>query len=125
MTKILLLLGVLLASQSWATNSPDFKLAWTGVDITAYPTVLGYRLYRTAASGSYVYGTSSPNFIATIPVGTNQYEVIGTPGAGTFYFVLTTYDTNGFESDPSSPEFLLPQLPPAPTGFGLKIVTGP
>lgn len=121
MTKILLLLGVLLASQSWANNTPTATFGWDAVDPTVDLAFQGYRIYRTTTSGQYVFGATSSNLVGTIPSGNQSYQVTGIPATGTFYFVVTAYDSNGFEGAASN-EVLLPQLPIAPIGFK---VTGP
>ena len=56
----------------------------------------GYRLYYGTKKGEYVQG-------ANIKDGTAQSaSVTGVP-VGTYYVVLTTYDSNGVESDYSAP----------------------
>ena len=74
----------------------EVRFEW---DANSEPDLAGYRLYQSDASGQYVYGAA--NAIAEIPAGTETYGPIVLP-IGTHYFVLTAYDTEGFESEPSN-----------------------
>ena len=90
----------------------EVRFEW---DDNSEPDLAGYRLYRSDASGQYVYGAA--NAIAEIPAGTETYGPIVLP-IGTHYFVLTAYDTEGFESGPSNEAtaIVVNTPPSAPTG---------
>lgn len=70
------------ASVSWDANS-DSNLA-------------GYKVYERTSSGAY----AAP--IATLPKTTTSYTVTGLQTGTTYFFHITTYDTAGHESLPSS-----------------------
>ncbi len=78
----------------------------------------GYRLYHSTQSGGYILGKGKE--IADIPVGTETVKVPLSDGAG--YYVLTAYDTAGYESDPSVEVSTNPK-PGAPQMFILLKVT--
>jgi len=59
----------------------------------------GYRLYQSTASGEYAFGDGQQ--VATIPAGTETGTLDNVPD-GTYYWVLTAYDDQGNESDPSN-----------------------
>ena len=67
-------------------------------DANTEPDLAGYRIYQSAASGQYVYG--SGNEIADIPAGTLEATILIQDG--TWYFVATAYDSEGNESGPSN-----------------------
>ncbi|PYU86673.1 MAG: hypothetical protein DMG08_29415 [Acidobacteria bacterium] len=75
-----------------ATASADVTLSW---DRNAESTIVGYKLYYGAASGSYQTSASCGN--------TTTYTVTGL-GAGTYYFAVTASDSAG--------RFLLSASPP-------------
>jgi hypothetical protein len=64
----------------------------TRTDGSTLTNLAGYRIY---------YGTSQGNYSHTISVanvGLTSYVVTDLPGGATYYFVATSYDTNGEES---------------------------
>lgn len=75
----------------------------------------GYRLYRSTASGKYLFGKN--NALLEIPAGT-QKATIKTIEPG--YFVLTAFDKDGFESEPSNE--LETFSPIKPNNFSITIV---
>ena len=90
----------------------EVRFQW---DANQEPDLAGYRLYRSDASGQYTFGEA--NAIAEIPAGTETYGPIVLT-VGTHYFVLTAFDTEGFESGPSNEAVaIVVNTPPnAPTG---------
>ena len=95
----------------------EVRFVW---DANQEPDLAGYRLYQSDASGQYVFEKDNPtdnNKIAEIPAGTETYGPIVFP-VGTHYFVLTAFDTEGFESDPSNEAvaIIINTPPSAPTG---------
>jgi len=90
----------------------EVRFEW---DANSEPDLAGYRLYQSDASGQYVYGAA--NAIAEIPAGTETCGPIVFP-VGTHYFVLTAFDTEGFESEPSNEAvaIVVNSPPSAPTG---------
>jgi len=79
-------------------SGEPFSFAWQP---NTEPDLAGYRIYISGTSGQYTYGAA------------NAYTTVGLsadPGsgphtitmAGTYFFVVTAYDTEGFESDPSN-----------------------
>jgi hypothetical protein len=59
--------------------------------------LLGYRLYQSDTSGQYTFG--SGNEVVEIPTGTETVS-IDVPD-GTYFWVLTAFDTSANESGPS------------------------
>ena len=98
---------------------------------------VGYRVYISFASGQYLYGSGSPNLVATIPCDphdanccthTQVFVLFDT----TYFFVVTGYDIEGYESEPSNevscttgsnPVIGVP--PAAPTGISLEFIAPP
>lgn len=72
----------------------DIGFAW---DANTESDLAGYRLYQSDTSGSYTY----LNPVADIPAGTETYTQAGVSD-GTWFWVLTAYDTEGNESGPSN-----------------------
>lgn len=101
--KIIYVLLILLISNTAFANTFSFR--W---DPNQEPDLAGYRLYASDASGQYIYGEENTYDIVRLtrvngeitdhPTQTQVYT-IDTPG--TYYFVLTAYDTENLESDPS------------------------
>ena len=76
----------------------------------------GYHLYRSPTSGQYTFGS---NWVADIPAGTETIDY--TAPEGTWYFVLTAYDTSGNESGPSNEVTLVvPDTTPPADPNGLQ-----
>ncbi len=66
-------------------------------------TTTEFRLYRSDTSGKYAYGTSSANYIASFSPITRRSAVDMNVPSGTWYWVLTAYDsTTRLESRPSN-----------------------
>lgn len=74
----------------------DINFAW---DANTESDLAGYRLYQSNTSGSYTYG--SGNEVAEIAAGTETVTLTGVTD-GTWYWVLTAFDTEGNESLPSN-----------------------
>lgn len=116
MKKILLLAMILLIpSFVWAASSVTFT--W---DANTEPDLAGYRLYQAASSGVYIYDAA--HVVLTIPVGTTTGSIQSQDG--TWFWVLTAYDTSGNESEPSNEvtESLDSIAPDAPTGAKVTII---
>jgi len=66
-------------------------------------TATEFRLYRSDTSGQYTYGTSSANYIASFsPITRRSADDMKVP-SGTWYWVLTAYDSaTRSESGPSN-----------------------
>lgn len=81
----------------------DLTFAW---DPNSETDLAGYRLYRSATPGNYIYGSGKE--LAQVPAGTETVKVTTDPG----YFVLTAFDTHGNESGPSNElETMAPVVP--------------
>jgi hypothetical protein len=68
----------------------DVALKW---DASETSTVTGYKVYCGTAPGVYGTPTAIPNQTAWIVKDLNK---------GTYYFVVTAFDADGNESDPSN-----------------------
>lgn len=81
----------------------------------------GYRLYQSVTPGQYVFGEE--NATGSIPAGTETFT-LQTQEDGTFYWVVTAYDTSGNESGPSNEVSAdINFKPPAPpAGCVLRVV---
>jgi hypothetical protein len=66
-------------------------------DGTALTNVAGFRVYYGTTQGSY------PTMIAIASPSTMTYTVTGLTTGNTYYFVTTTYDSNGVESAYTNP----------------------
>ena len=95
MKKIALLFVTLLCLIATPVLAMDVNFAW---DANSESDLAGYRLYQSGTSGSYTYG--SGNEVAEISAGTETCTI--DVADGTWYWVLTAYDTNGNESGPSN-----------------------
>ena len=98
-----IILVLMCVTMVWAVST----FTW---DANTETDLAGYHLYRSATSGSYTLGSG---WIADIPAGTEtiDYEV----PEGTWYFVMTAYDTSGNESGTSNEVFQTTDTtPPAP-----------
>jgi hypothetical protein len=74
-----------------ARGSQDVILAW---DSIADTNVVGYAIY---------YGTNSGSYVSRLDAGgNNAISVPGLTEGLTYYFVVTAYDAQGEESDPSN-----------------------
>ena len=89
---LLFVLAVLfLATSAFAASNVTFE--W---DANNEADLAGYRLYQSTQSGTYV-----GNPVATIAKGTEMVTLTDVPD-GTWYWVLTAYDTNDNESEYSN-----------------------
>jgi len=108
---LILLIGfnISYAQDKTIVSGDTFAFQW---DQNVEPDLAGYRCYLSMNSGVYdttpsnayaVYGlvSQSPNHSITIP--------------GLYFFVLTAYDIEGFQSDISDEASLLVTAPTAPT----------
>ena len=86
---------LLLGGLSWAQEiKGPTGVRWTQ---NSEPDLAGYRLYESSISGTY--GTTP---LADCPHPCDSY-IFPTPHAvGTWYWVVTAYDTSGNESGPSN-----------------------
>lgn len=84
------------------------------------PDLAGYRLYQSTASGSYIFGQG--NEVLDILAGT----ITGTINVadGTYFWVLTAYDTEHNESGPSNEVTMTLDAtgPDAPSGLTITII---
>ena len=89
-----------------------------GFEWTANPEtdLAGYRIYRSTTSGGYTYGDAYA--FAKYPVMVDPISTPHFPGphvTGTYYFVITAFDSGGFESGPSNEVILhVVNEPPSP-----------
>src|SRR5262249_13541112 len=88
-----------------AYGTGALQLAW---DPNSEPNIAGYKVY---------YGTSSGTYTQDIDVGNKTTTIVGGLTNGTtYYLVVTAYDTNGLESDPSNEvSYTVPTPTPTPT----------
>jgi len=100
-------LGLCMANLANAASDVTFQ--W---DANTEADLEGYRLYQSNQSGVYNFGPG--NEVANIPAGTESVTLNGVLD-GTWYWVLTAYDTNENESGPSNEVTAsLDTEPPAP-----------
>ena len=108
MKKFLLLFTIPFLLIALPVFAMDVSFQW---DANSESDLAGYRLYQSGTSGSYTYG--SGNEVAEISAGTETCTI--DVADGTWYWVLTAYDTNGNESGPSNEvNASIDQTPPAP-----------
>lgn len=114
--KKLIFIIILLLPISTAFGA-DVTFEW---DPNTETDLAGYRLYQSDTSGVYTYGDG--NQVETIPAGTETVTLYGVPD-GTWYWVLTAYDTSGNESGPSNEvtDTLDSTAPAPPTGLKKNI----
>jgi len=98
MKKVLLFLVAILFFAVSAFAASDVTFEW---DANSEADLAGYRLYISSASGNYDFGIGSSNLVATISPDAETYTLLGVPD-GTWYWVLTAYDTHDNESGPSN-----------------------
>lgn len=113
MIRKILLLFLLLVLAAPAAADTQVTFTW---DPNTEPDLAGYRLYQSRISEDYDF--TSP--IAEIPAGTQT--AVATCADGTFYWVLTAFDTVGNESLPSNEVMatLDSTAPAGPTGFTIQ-----
>jgi hypothetical protein len=102
MKKKLVLLGILvLMIAAGGVYAKDITFEW---DRNTENDLIGYRLYQSNVSGSYVYGTTSPNFkigVAQCAAPGPCRATITGVGPGTFFWVATAHNAT-VESAPSN-----------------------
>ena len=76
-------------------SAKDITFLW---DANSEADLAGYRLYQSDTSGSYTFGIG--NEVKDTPAGTETCTI--DVADGTWYWVLTAYDSNGNESGPSN-----------------------
>ena len=109
----MLLLGLIAQAQA-----AQVTLAW---DANSEPDLSGYKLY---------YGTSPGNYATPITLGiVTTYTVTNLTDGVTYYFALTAFDTEGFESGKSNEVSYTPSasqftLTVSKSGTGTGTVTG-
>ena len=116
MLMFVMLIFVLLPSLSWGASA---TLSWdpptTNEDGTTLTDLAGYNIH---------YGLSSGNYNTTINAGNvTTYEISNLP-IGTYYFVVTAYDTSSNESEYSNEvngEVTSMVIPNAPTNVKIII----
>ena len=112
MKKSLITILLVIAFAFSANAATDVSFRW---DPNQEPDLAGYRLYRSATSGDYTLGA----FIKEIPCGPNDAacsETVdqGVPD-GTYFWVVTAFDTGGLESAWSNEQTkTLDSTPPDP-----------
>lgn len=79
------------AGKPHSEGSPtgSVTLRW---DSSTDPELAGYKIYKSLSSGSY--GPA----IATLPASVTTYHVTGLATGGTYFFVVSAYDSAGSES---------------------------
>lgn len=117
MKKILVMCTLMLLVASSA-YSASIEFGWSA---NTESDLAGYRLYQTSQQGQYQYGSAKA--VKQIPAGT-QTCTLDVTADGTYYYVLTAYDTGGLESGPSNEVNVKVDTtaPAAPTGFWGKII---
>lgn len=100
----------------------DVTLAWDANNTE--PDLMGYRLYQATTSGGHVIGTGDE--VDTISAGIQEVTLYDLPD-GEYFWVLTAYDTEDRESEPSNEVTIvldtITGLPPiAPQGFRVKSI---
>ena len=93
---IIALLFALAFSVSTVFAASDVTFEW---DLNTEQDMAGYRLYQSASPG--IVPAPGLKVGQDIPHPTNTYTLTGV-GDGTWYWVLTAYDTEGNESLPSN-----------------------
>lgn len=96
MKKLLLFIIVLMIVPSLALAATDVNFAWNA---NTEPDLAGYRLYRSNTSGVYTFGEI--NAVAIFGAVATTGTETDVPD-GTWYWVLTAFDTEGNESGPSN-----------------------
>lgn len=91
---MVIVIFLLVAGIAIADNSVTFL--W---DANTETDLAGYRLYQSTTSGQYVLGEG--NQVAVISAGIETVTLPNVPD-GTFFWVLTAYDTSDNESGPSN-----------------------
>jgi len=87
-TALWISLFILYTPLCWAD---DVVFQWNSNSET---DLAGYRLYQATVSGQHTKG----NYLTEIPAGTETYTITDL-NTGTFFWVVTAYDTSGLESE--------------------------
>jgi len=119
--KKIILLSAVLAFLSVQAHAVDLNVTWGA---NTAPDLAGYRMYKSLASGVYLFDVTGENFVKEIALGAGQAvgtQVLPLPDDGRTYFsVVTAIDASGNESGPSNEisfdtDDLTPPAPP--TGY--------
>lgn len=120
---LLVSVNVVFAQDKTIVSGETFAFQW---EANTEPDLVGYRCFLSMESGVYditpsnayaTYGlvTQSPNHSISIP--------------GLYFFVLTAYDTEGYQSDISDEQVLLVNpgstIPASPTGLRFVGISNP
>ena len=108
---ILLTSALLLTTYAQGPAPPitQVTLAW---DANPEPDIAGYRMHFGTVAGTY------PNMV---DVGNLVESPLQLPAGGTYYAVVTAYNTAGLESLPSNEVVFSTTAPGAPTGLKIKV----
>ena len=96
MKKSIMILSVIILALGSAVWASTLTVMW---DKNTEADLAGYRLYQSDTSGKYSYGED--HAIATAPAG-EETVTVNDVEDGTWFWVLTAYDTSGNESGPSN-----------------------
>lgn len=96
MKKLLLAVVVFFFMCGMVMAASNVTFEW---DANIESDLAGYRLYQSQTPGVYTFGDG--NQVATISTGTETVQITDVLD-GTYFWVLTAYDTNGNESGPSN-----------------------
>ena len=130
--KFLVLLGVCLVSLLLmpvlvCAGTSWIELAW---DANSETDLAGYRVYQSTMSGQYervVDNPSTPYLAGEVDAATTGIVLTGLVD-GTYYWVVTAFDTEGHESlysnEVSETMDTETNLPPAPPGMLRKVDSG-
>jgi hypothetical protein len=81
---------------SGSALAADYVFEW---DANTEQDLEGYRFYQSDTSGVYTFGDGHQE--ATIPSGTETTTLLDVP-TGDWFWVVTAYDSDGNESEPSN-----------------------
>lgn len=97
----ILIVTIILLNLASRTYAAEVILHW---DANTEPNLAGYKIYYKIGSPGQPYrGTGLNEGVSPIDVGNNTtYRLSGVDETETYYFVVTAYDTMGFESGFSS-----------------------
>jgi hypothetical protein len=97
---LLIFYSVIGQTSAWTANGANLTLAW---DPISDPGVAGYRVY---------YGSGSRVYTNSVAVGTTSVTISNLAPGTTYYFAVTTVNTNTLESDYSAEASYTPPLGP-------------